>query len=493
AASAGGRRIVIAIDNDSFRAGSEGPLRQAVNGLIAELTPRDQMLLITMPYGGIKVPFTTDHARIRTALSTTSGQRAQNETGSEMACRTRRLLESLGGFLNSLVVTETPATVIFFTAGMAAPRLDAIQGRAPGMCQLETRKFQEVGTAAAAARANFYVVFPDDLPRTGNSLGQGSIGSDNPIEGIEHLAGSTGGRRMPLLAVGSNALAQVARDSSAYYVAEIEPERADVDGQPRRLEVRVSRPGVTVQARTSITFAAPPPSGPKGSTPTAHQMLLVTDEFGELPLRVSGFTMRGEGDKVKVIAVAEPGDPSTILATAAMALVDSGGRVIAQATATDAAEVPLATAMLVPPGTYRLRVAATDKSGRYGAADVQVTAGLTAAGPLQLSGLVLGLSRNGTLRPRLEFTNEPLAIVSFEIYGASAAMTLSAGIEVARTADGPAIVASRLAIERGEGDRLVATGSVPIGALPAGDYLVRGIVGVDGGATATVVRTLRKR
>jgi hypothetical protein len=72
-------------------------------------------------------------------------------------------------------------------------------------------------------------------------------------------------------------------------------------------------------------------------------------------------------------------------------------------------------------------------------------------------------------------------------------MRLSAGLEVARTPDGPAIVSSRLAIERGEDDRLVATGAIPIGALPAGDYVVRGIVNIEGGASGKVMRTLRKK
>ena len=488
------RRIILAIDNDSFRAGTEGPLREAVNGLIAELGQRDQLLLVNIPYGGVRVPFTSDHTRIRTALTTFAGQRPQTETGSEMACRTRRVLESLTAVLDTTARGDTPTTVIFFTAGLAGPRRDALAGRPPGMCELEARAFQNVGTAAAAARASFYVVHPDDLPRNSNNLGQGAIGSDNPLEGIEHLTGVTGGQRLPLLAAGRTALVPVARETSAYYVAEVEAEPGDLKGDTRRLNVRVARPGVVVRARPAITFAPPPPLTPKTTTPTVHQLLLVSEEFADLPMRVTGYALRGEDGKVKVIAVAETADPSAVLATAAMALVDGAGRVVGQATASDAAEVPLATAMLVAPGTYRLRVAATDTTGRYGTADVEVAAELTPVGPLHLSGLTLGLSRDGGLRPRLEFGSEPLAIGSFEIYGVPATgMRLTAGLEVARTVDGPALASSPLALERGEGDRLVATGSIPIGALPAGDYIVRGVIGIEGGATGRVVRTLRKK
>lgn len=491
--SATGRQVVVAIDNDSFRAGREGPFREAVNGLIAELTPRDQVLLVTMPYGGVKVPFTGDFGRIRTALAGLAGQRAQNETGSEMACRTRRLLESMASFLDSQAGGNTPLTMVFFTSGLAGPRRDALAGLAPGMCELEVRTFQGVATAAAGARASFYIVHPDDLPRNTQTLGSGALGSDNPLEGIENLAGVTGAQRLPLLAVGRGALAPIARETSAYYLAEIAPEQSDYSGDSRRLNVRVTRPEVTVRARPSIAFAPPPPLSPRRTPPTVHQMLLVAEEFADLPMRVAGFTMQGQDGKLKVIAIAESGDPSAILSNAAVALVDSMGRVVAQSTARDAAEIPLASALLVEPGTYRLRVAATDTSGRFGTADTEVVAQLMPAGPLALSALVLGLSRDGELTPRLEFGSEPVAIGSFEVYGpATAGMRVSAVMEVARTVDGPPIVSSRLTLERAADERLVATGAVPIGALPAGDYVVRGTIGIEDGPSGRVMRTLRK-
>lgn len=491
--STAGRRVILAIDDDSFRAGSEKPVREAVDGLIAALTPRDRVLLVTMPYGGVKVPFTEDRARIRMALAGLSGQRAQNETGSEMACRTRRVLESLTGFLDSLAGGEAPATLVFFTAGLAGPRRDALAGLAPGMCELEVQTFQRVAASAGAARATFYLAHPDDVARS-TTLGTGARGSDNPLEGIENLAGVTGAQRLPLLAVGRDALARVVRESSAYYVAEIAPESSDLNGESRRLNVRVARAGVTVRSRPAITFAPPRPLAPKRTTPTAREMLIVAEEFADLPMRVAGFTTQGTDGRLKVVAIAESGDPSAILATAAAALVDGAGRVVAQSSARDAAEIPLALAMLVPPGTYRLRVAATDTSARFGTADTQVIAELTPAGPLKLSALVLGLSRDGALIPRLEFGSEPVAIGSFELYGAATAgMRVTAVLDVARTVDGPALVSIPLALERAADDRLVATGAVPIGALPPGDYVVRGTIGIEGGPSGRVMRTLRKK
>jgi len=69
---------------------------------------------------------------------------------------------------------------------------------------------------------------------------------------------------------------------------------------------------------------------------------------------------------------------------------------------------------------------------------------------------------------------------------------LSATLEVARDLDGPALVALPLALARADEGRVVATGAAPVGALPPGDYVVRGIIRLEDGTTGRVVRTLRK-
>jgi VWFA-related protein len=491
-----GRTFALVIDEDSFRVGREQPLRNAVEGLLPTLTPNDQVMLVTMPYGGIKVPFTTEHARLRGALAGIAGQRPADETGSQMACRTRRLLDSLAGFLDSLAGRDTPMTVLFFTAGLAAPRRDAPTALAPGMCELLVADFQRVGKAAGAARADFYVIQPDDVglgsgARAESISGAGFIGSDNPLEGIEHLAGITGGSRLPLTGLGTSALDRVGRETSSYYLAEIDPERSDFNGSSKSLSVRVDRPGAVVRARPAIAFGRRTPEMRRARV-TAADMLLVTDVFTQLPLRAAGFALEGSDGRIKVVSLAEPVDPSITLASAAVALVDERGLVVARWTAADAADVPLMGAMLVSPGAYRLRVAAVDTAGIPGTADYDLTAQLTPAGPLMLSSLVLGLSRDGAMTPRLQFSAEPAALASFEIYGGTSGMPVSAHLDVAQSLNGPAILSLPLVLERSGNQRFTAVGTVPVGALAAGDYVVRATIGVEGGPSGRIVRTLRK-
>ncbi len=113
-------------------------------------------------------------------------------------------------------------------------------------------------------------------------------------------------------------------------------------------------------------------------------------------------------------------------------------------------------------------------------------------GPLSLGSLMLGVSREGAVVPRLEFGAEPVAIASFDIYGGEGGLALSATLEVAREPDAAALVTLPLALARADATRVVATGSVPLGALPPGDYVVRGVIRLEDGTTGRVSRTLRK-
>ena len=492
---AAGRRFMFVIDQESFVAGREQLFRNAIEGLLAQLTPSDRTMVAALPFGGVMVPFTSDIARIRLAAGRVTGQGSRVETGSDLACRTRRFLESLEGLLRTQATQASPQTLIVFTAGLAGPRRDAPMGILPGMCELVVDLFRHVGTVASAARANVYVMQPADigigtsLPRP-SAGGVGDIGSDNPLEGIEHLAGVTGGARLPLDATGTASLLRVARESSGYYVAELEPVRGEVVGRSRALGVRIARRGVTVRARPEITFTDT--AQPRSTRLVVTDILASTEAATDLRLRVGTFTVRDADGKLRVGVLVESADGSVDLASAGAILIEGNGRVAAHWNARDATERPLLGAMTVPSGVYRVRAAAIDTTGRAGAAEAEIEVGLTEVGELFLGSLLLGVSRSGTTFLQLEFGSEPTARASFDIYGGTAGQRLSATLELSRDLDGPAITAVPLALTRADDTRVVATGTVPLGALPPGDYVVRGMIRLEDGTTGRVVRTLRK-
>lgn len=497
-----GRAFIIVIDDESLRPGKERPMRSAIGQLLANLPARDRVSVVTVPHGGMKSDLTTDHDKVSQAVASVSGQSPQDESGQDGACRTRNNLESLEGLLYSLAGGEGPTIVLFFSTGMLGPRRDSPVTRAPGMCELTPQHFVKVGTAAAAARAHFYIVRPDEsaikpgVPLTETIAGAGFTGSDNPLEGLENLAGVTGGHRLSIPASGDATLIRVARETSGFYLASVEPEGAEKDPGSHGLDVRVSRPGVVVRSRPEFTTLRPRAVPTPAASMTPYEMLRSGRVLRDLPLRAAGFPSRHSADgKLKIVFVAETIDPSVKVTGAAAGLFDSRDRLVAiwNATDVDLGKNTLVAALAVDPGTYRLRVAARDASGRNGTADYEVTAELGTAGPLKLSSVVLGLSREGAFVPRLLFSTEPVAIAYLEMYGGTPGVRISAVVEIAQNADGPALLTTPLAIEAtSEDGRYLATGAVAIGALPPGDFVVRAIVGIEGQAAGQVTRTLRK-
>jgi hypothetical protein len=291
-------------------------------------------------------------------------------------------------------------------------------------------------------------------------------------------------------ATGMASLLRVAKESSAYYVAELEPLPSEIFGRTRPSSVRVSRRGATVRSRPEITFADSPRAGTTRSS--IIDLLSSTDAVTDLRLRVGGFTLRDGDGKLRVGVLVEPADTSATLGSAGAVLIDGNGRVAARWNASDAAERPLLGAMTAPAGAYRVRAAAIDANGRPGAAELEIDVGLTDVGGLWLGSLLLSVSRAGTSSLQLEFGSEPTARASFDIYGGTAGQRLSAMLEISRALDGPAIATVPLALIRADDTRVVAAGTVPLGALAPGDYVVRGIIRLEDGTTGRVVRTLRK-
>ena len=493
---ASGRSFVLVLDEESFPPGREQMLRGAISGLVATLTPADRAMLVALPFGGVKLPLTSDRGRIRLAVERMSGQGTRSETGSELACRTRRFLESFDAFLQQQSGGASPLTVVLFTGGLAGPRRDAPMGLAPGMCELPVEQFRRVGASAGAARANVYLLQPADIGMSAAAWrasigGVGDRGSDNPLEGVEHLAGVTGGTRLSLDGTGGESLVRVARESAAFYEAELEPERNEIYGRSRALSVRLSRRGAAARTRPEVTFTdvIPPPGGARL---TVNDLLAASGGAGGVRLRVGGFTVREPEGRLRVGVVIEPVDAAATLTSVGALLIAEDGAIAGRWFARDASERPLVGAIVAPPGSYRLRVAAVDASGRSGLAEDHVTVGLTTVGPLSMGSLMLGVSRPEGLRLQLEFGPEPAALASFDIYGGASGLRLSATLEIARQVDGPALVTVPLALARADASRVVATGPIPLGALPPGDYLVRGIVRLEDGTTGRVVRTLRK-
>lgn len=495
-----GRDIFFVIDNDSFRPGREIALRHAVESLIGQLGSVDRLGVAVVPYGRVEADLTTDRSRVLQAMSRITGQAGATLAAQEDACRTRLTLQAIAGLLETFAGRDRPLTMITVTSGLMGPRRDAEITRAPGRCELELREYQLVGAAAARARAQVYLVPPENVldqraVRGAEGIaGRGFSGSDNPIEGLEHFVSVTGGRFLNLENPDDDALTRIARETAGYYLAGLDPLSSDRNGQLHRLDVRVSRPDVVVRARPETSFprsriAKPPPKAPQ-------EMLRESTPWLDVPMRLGAFVSRqNAAGGLSAVAVAEPSVAGTRLTAAAIGVYDSRGGLAGQwtATADELGKPSLMAAFALPRGIYRVRVAAIDGAGRAGTADYDLEAELVPAGIVRLSSLVLGVSRPTGFEPRLVFSTEAAAIGYLEIYNGQAGMALSVTIELATTLNGPALATLPAVLSAtNEPDRFIARATIPIGALAPGDYAVRATVRTPDQPEGRVTRTIRK-
>jgi len=524
-----GRTLILVIDDESIRAGSEAATRQAAAQFLSGLSPRDRVALVTVPHGDMKVDLTSDFAKVRTAVDQVTGQAPENESMSDAACRTRSDLQSLSGMLDSLSGGQTPVTVVFFASSLISSRTQTTMNRntatsaagAPlggantlGTCDLQPEEFEKVAAAAVQARAHFYVIQPDlsassrfNNP-TGATTAAARTGGDAVVrginsidQGISDLTGVTGGERYPLASTGDNALIRVALETSAYYLATFEPEDNERNGTTHKIDLKVARPNITLRVLPSVVIPAVNVAAGASTTTPPRVMLGEMRAFHDLALRSAGFTARyAKSNKMQIVAVFEPEDPLATLTSAMAGLFDSSGKLVHSWTATpaDLAKTPVTAALTAPPGKYRLRVAATDKNQRSGATDADIDATLTDAGSLKLSSLLLGSNSTKEpiiFMPKLQFTDEAVALAYLEVYGQLGDGGLVAIFQLAKTADGPAMLVQPASIDpTTDPDRFIVEAAIPIGNLPPGDYVVRALIGAqkEGEPLGKVMRTLRK-
>jgi hypothetical protein len=305
----------------------------------------------------------------------------------------------------------------------------------------------------------------------------------------------TGNKITRLVGPSDAAMARLAASTAAYYRLTFLPEESERNGQPRTMSVKTNRPDVEVLARQNLVIPARRGSKAGAKAVAPRDMLRVGDAYRDLPLRAAAYSSReGAADKARVVVMVEPMETTASLKAAAVALYDDKGKLVVQATADQEslARTPPMIATVAKMGKYRMRVAATDTTGRAGAVDSTLDVNLTGDGPLKLSSLVLGVADEGRFAGRLQFYDEPTAVAYLEIYGVPKG-ELSATLELADSEKGPAAVrgAMRITGEPSE-DQHVALGGIPIGSLPPGDIIVRAIVSLDGTPVGTVSRTLRK-
>jgi hypothetical protein len=379
-------------------------------------------------------------------------------------------------------------TIALISGGLASPpeggRGFARMGS--GQCALSLDHFHQAGAAGRALQGDVYVVHAPEL--TPSATPEPSRSS-----GLEILAGTMGAQFVQA-GTTTDAMKRIAQETSAHYIVAYEPEPDERAGVRQRVELAVSREDVKLRFRPEVVAAGPAATAARKSV-RPDDMLRASDAYRELPLQAAAFPSRTEDGKIRLVVVFETSDPEAKLSGAAVGLYDANGRLTRwSADKADLGRSPVMAGIIVPAGSYRMRVAAVDASGRAGTVDTTVTADLVDAPPVKLSGMVLGVSdASGAFSPRLQFAGEPGAFSYLEIYGVPAGSTVKVVQEIAHTADGEALVSDEIPVATGATeDARVAYAGFAIDKLPPGDVVMRALVTVDGKLVGRAVRTLRK-
>jgi hypothetical protein len=488
-----GRVIHVLIDDDSITPGREGQMREALRLLTSELAPGDMLGVLTTQ-GQVNIRPSTDLIRVQRAMDGIAGRNGATEAAADAQCRTTRVLAAVGSMLS--LTGGTPTTIVVFSGGLtppaqkiidmnrrASPTADTASNATNDMCPVRPEDFENIGILAASARADLYLFHLTEAMASRSS---------SQDAGFESLAGVTGAEFFRLTASPQAAVSRLLRETASYYTATFEPDASEKNGGTFRVELRTTRDKVKLRTRPSVDIRkdiARAAASPK-------DMLRTQTAYADLPLRAAGHTSRMAGsEEVTVLALFEALDPATALKEASVGLFDEKNTLKKQwsAQAADLTKRPVMAGLAAPPGTYRVRVAAVDSGGRAGTADYELKVEVPRADPLKLSTLVLGTQQNGGFVPRLDFSNEPVAIALLEIYGVPKGGNVTVELDVVSTPEGTALANAQTTVSPGKSeDMRTAFGGFSIGSLPAGDYLMRAVVSLDGKPVGKVVRTLRK-
>jgi hypothetical protein len=452
-----GRTLAIAVDVTRIPAAHTAGLTADLTTLLSALHAQDRIGVIALATNGGALDFTTRHDRVMNTPTLFAGRAPVTSSAKEAEAAAAASLAMLERLVTGLSIEPGLKTVVFVSAPMTMS----------GSLRQGMLRIRE---AAARQRIQLLIAAP------------GSTGAAPP-QGLSELAPIT-------------TLATVASYTATRYELEFSRSSKEQDDKSHRVQVLSLRPDVRVTAPPALVI--PATDGPSEGLIALTDMLSQPRVFTDLPLRLQVYpVMDTERDRLRLLILGETVDPTRVLAWAEFALIAPSGAVSARwkVESAEAAIRPLMTAALAPPGSYRLRMAASEISGRRGTVDIEFDARLTPGGAFALGPLMFGALANDAFVPVLQMAPDATAIMAYaEVYGrAETADTWTARFDVMRALDtDPVLTTAGSVRATPDADRRAAIGTLELATLPAGDYLVRALVLRNGVEIGRVTQTMRK-
>jgi VWFA-related protein len=521
-----GRLVVVAVDRDSIQPGSERAVLDATSAMLASLSPADAVGAIGLPIGGIEP--TRDHAAAAAAIRLLTGTRPRQwwryniswdealgfERGDTIAVarvierecsrddpRCPRDLQRqaqemlLQGRGQVQIVLKRLADLLDRLSTIRAPKhLVLLSGGLPFDQEFVSR-YRDLATKAAQARVALFVVHVDQPSSDVSDRFNAStvFGGRDYASGLGNISSITGGLFVNAVGGATGAFDRIVSDINYFYQLAVEVQPSDADGKARRLQVRVSRPSVSVRA-PSETAAAPAPK-PSADDAVTRALFQPTD-IAELPLEVATYaTHADEPNKVRVLVSATLADAPRIVPAEWGYVVLDGGKVIggSRDAIAPSSQPWLATASLdVPSGRYRIRAALVSADGRVATLDLPMHAGLRAAGAVLASDLIVGIPGEGRLQPRARLKQGDAGVAMIELSSSESLAGTTGTVELVRA--GTAQPALRRALDlrarANDASIVVAQAPLDLSELTPGTYMASAVLDRGGKPFARISRLI---
>lgn len=527
-ATAGGRVILFVVDGHSIKPGSEKALLEASGTILAALTPAAAAGVLTIPVGGVNP--TRDHGRVREELKRVVGTQPASATTlrdrflswdealafekmdgiaiarvverecfrSEGVCpeelryharemlfagrgHVQTVMGSLGAALEALAPVRGPKYIVLLSGGQAFD-------------QELLPFYNRFAREAAAAQVVLHAVHVDqaDSDASNRRVLGSAFGGRDMATGLTTMTGMTGGAYYAGVGRAAAVFDRIRTEIGNDYLLGVETTTGDADGKLRDLEVTVRRPDVTVRARKQVLLTAT-----KEHPPSTRMLTLLNQptDVADLPLAVSSYTTRGEEPTtLRALLSIEVGRDDVLGASEWAFAVFDGDKVVAegrQALADEDGRRAITTSLQLAPGRYRARVAATDPDGRVGVIDTPLTVGMRAAGPLQVSDLIVGTTIADRMQPVSRVRQGLPLIALFESVSADPAVLERTRIALEVYPAGATEPVHRLLMASRSGISalvLLSEAQIDTRKLPPGRYTARAIPLIDGQPAGIVSR-----
>jgi VWFA-related protein len=452
-----GRVVILAVDSRTVRPGQEPALVDVASRILDRLSPSDAVGVVELP-GHMSDP-TLDRSlalevvkRFKSRAATEAEVKA---AGSALQATARanagQLLLNLTRFLRETAAVRAPRSVILLSGGLVFDR-DLLGG------------FNELTYAVALSRV---ALFPILLAPEGED-------PETPgAKGLATIASMTGGMFFQGISRDVGTFDRINSAVSSFYQLAIEGNPADADGKQRDVKVRVNREAVDVRAPTHLAVAKPPRIA--ASRDSLLLALQQPTEAREIPLAVSTYSTHGNGGAVRVLVSAEIGASNAPAPTEWGVVITQNGRSVM----TRRGRIPagpehprtISTTLELPPGAYRLRLAAVDADDRLGVLEIPITARFRTMGDAILSDLIVGVATGGEIEPRRRVGRSEDLMALLE--GSAGASRISGGVlhlTPAGSADSVQDAPFSIRPRANPASPVTLEARLPLAKMPAGRY-----------------------